>query len=194
MELTEPIENINQQLIDHFGIDTVTGQAMWRVAWSEDQFEKRYGTYDDFTPAGLYIRTVTEVRLAPKYRQWICEKYVLERLTIVPDVNLGDLPTNKTSYEPLYVFEDRHGNYLPPRFDACKFVIDTIYAATGKQSLAKYKDPEDSQEASLELKRQRVESLVEELFGDQSALDYTTVTGESIIVPRNFQGNLVKGD
>jgi hypothetical protein len=54
MELTEKIESINNQLIELYGIDTITGQAMWRVVWSEDQFEHRLGTYDDFS-GEIYI-------------------------------------------------------------------------------------------------------------------------------------------
>ena len=92
MELTEPVDSINKQLVDHFGTDTITGLAMWRVVFSEDQFEKRLGTYDDFTPSGIYLRTVTEVREVPKYRQWIKRKYVLENLVLIPDINKKELP------------------------------------------------------------------------------------------------------
>jgi len=190
MELTETIAKINSQLKDLFGIDTVTGLPIWRVVWSEDQFEHRLGTYDDVTENGIYLRTVTEVRYVPKYRQWIKEKYVLERLVVVPDINKEDLPTAKISYENLWTFEDKNGNYLPPRIDAAKFVIDTVYAAqygTKDHSLRKYHDPENSQEAYLETQKKRIDGLVEELFGEQSSLEGTTKTGESIIVPRNFE-------
>lgn len=188
MELTEKLNEINRQLKELFGIDTASTQPIWRIVWSEDQFEHRLGTYDDITPGGLYIRTVTEVRYVPKYRQWIHEKYVLERLVAVPDQNADELPTVKMSYEPIWVFEDKHGNYLPPKLEASKFIIDTIYAAQyGTKNLKKYHDPENSQEAQLELQKKRVDNIMEELWGDQSSLQGTTKTGETIIVPRNFE-------
>lgn len=182
MELTEPIKEINKQLIEHFGIDTISGLPIWRIVFSEDQFEYRYGTYDDITPAGLYLRTVTETRYVPKYRQWIQKKYVLERLTVVPEMNKEDLPDSKISYEPLWVFEDKHGNYLPPKFEASKFIIDTVYAAQySSHDLARYTDPENCQEAQIELKKKRVDVIVEELFGEDSGLTGLK-TRESVIV------------
>lgn len=188
MELTEPIETINARLIDFFGVDTLTGLPIWRVVWSEDQMEKRLGTYTDYTPSGIWLREVTEVREVPKYRQWIQQKFVLERLTLVPEVNQDELPTSKLSYEPLWVFEDRYGRYLPPKFEAAQLVIDTVYAVQySDHNLSRYKDPENSQEASIELKKQRVDEYIEQLFGDESGLLGTTITGESIIVPRNYK-------
>lgn len=178
MELTEPIESINQQLIDHFGIDTITSQPIFRIVWAADQLEKRMSK---FTRTGIELIHPMLMEL-PKYNQNDLdykERYILERLVLVPDINSIELPT-RMSYEPLWVFRDRNNNYLPPRFDASKMVIDVMYAALGKQSLAKYKNPEEDQEHSLELKRQRVDKLVEELFGDESNLLGRTITGEAV--------------
>lgn len=180
MLLTEPIETINRQLIDQFGLDTITGRPMFRVVWSEDQFEKRL---TNCTDEGLQL-LYPEVRELPKYRQWIKEKYVLERLVLVPDVSLEELAGEKLSYEPLWVFEDRYGNYLPPRFDAAKIVVDTVYAATGKQSLAKYKDEENTPEGKLK----RIAGIEQELFGNESSVgDALAHESGTIIVPRNYQ-------
>lgn len=189
MELTESVESINQQLREQFGIDTISGIPIWRVVWSEEQFEYRYGTYDDITPAGLYLRTVTETRWVPKYRQWIQKKYILERLVVIPDFNKEELPDSKISYEPIWTFEDKFGNYLPPKYEAAKFIIDTIYAVQySNHDLARYKDPEDSQEASLELKKQRVDKIVEELFGDElGQIGLDLLHGQAISVPRNYE-------
>jgi len=189
MELTERIDNINRQLVDLYGIDTITGLAMWRVVWSEDQFEHRFGTYDDFTESGIYIRTVTEVRYVPKYRQWIHNKYVLERLVVVPEISAGDLPATKLSYEPMYPFETNSGKYLPPRLDAAQFIIETVLASQGKSSLAKYKDPVSglSTEDYLEMKNKEIETLQEELFGNETDTGDAIAHGEAIIVPGNYK-------
>lgn len=188
MELTERVEDINKRLVDLFGIDTATGDAMWRVSWSEDQFEHRLGTYEDITPAGLYLRTVTEVRYAPKY-QHIDHKYILERLVAIPDCNENDLPAVKTSYELMWSFADKNDNPLPPKFEACQFIINLVYAAQygNKKGVQRYIDPDYCQEAELENRKKRIDNIIEELFGDQSSLQGTTKTGESIIVPRNFE-------
>lgn len=189
MELTESVESINNQLTNIFGIDTISGLSIWRIVWSEDQFEYRLGTYNDITPAGLYLRTVTEVRYVPKYRQWVEKKFVLERLVVVPDTNREELPASKISYEIIYVFEDINGNYLPPKWEAAKFVIDTIYAAQySNHNLRKYTDDEDTQEKSIELKKQRVDSIVEALWGEQSAFSDGIKSKETVhITDRDFE-------
>ena len=182
--------SINKQLIDLFGIDTESTQAIWRIVWSDDQFEWRKGVYDDITPAGIYLRTVEEVRHVPKYRQWIQQKYVLERLVAVPEMNREELPASKTSYEPIWTFEDKFSNFLPPRIDACQFIINTVYAAQyGTHNLKKFVDPEDTTEKYLENKKKETDRLVEELFGDQSTLGGETVkeSGSAIIVPSSYE-------
>jgi len=189
MELTEPVESINKQLLEHFGSDTITGLPMWRVVFSEDQYEKRFGTYDDFTPGGIYLRTVTEVREVPKYKQWIHSKYVLENLVLVPEVNKRDLPGVKLSYEPIFVFETGSHKYLPPKFEAAKLVVDTINAAKGQSNLAKYKDPMAglTTEEQILTKAAEIDKLQEELFGNESLVGDAMAHGEAIIVPRNYQ-------
>lgn len=181
MELTESVDVINKRLVEHFGIDTLSGSPIWRIVWSEDQFEKRLGVYDDYSPGGIYLRTVKEVREVPKYRQWIQKKYVLERLVVVPEMNQEELPTAKVSYEPIWVFEDKDGNYLPPKWEAAKFIIDTVYAAQyGNKNLRKYVDDEDSQEKSLQLKQKRVDEIMEALWGDQAAHHDAVINKEAV--------------
>ena len=189
MELAEDIDYINKSLRDFFGNDIVTGLSMFRVVWSEEQFEKRRGTYDDYTPAGLYICTVTEVREVPKYNQWIKERYVLERLVAIPEISQDDLPVSRISYEPLWVFEDVKGTYLPPKLTACKLVIDTVYASMGRGLLAKYKDPDNSTEAERENTRSRVAKIQDELFGDETIISDALARKEGIVVPHTYKGD-----
>jgi hypothetical protein len=179
MELTEPIESINKQLVSLFGIDSDTGRPMFRVVSSWDQYEKRL---TNITPEGFKLQ-YPQVLEKPKYNQndvdWK-DKYILERLVIVPLANQEELPTSGMSYEPLWVFKDNMNNPLPPRVDACKLVIDTMYAALGKSSMAKYVDPEINPEQSAHEKAMRVQELEEQLFGDESNLLLRTVTGEAV--------------
>jgi hypothetical protein len=184
-ELTESIDSINKQLERLFGVDTVTGAVMWRVVWSENQMEKRLMYTTD---EGLQLLS-PEVRLVPKYRQWIHERYVLERLVVVPDVNANELPTQKLSYEPMWVFETQLGRYLPPRLDACKIVVDTVYSAMGKSNLAKYKDPDSKQEEALENHKVKIDKLVGDMFGNETEVGDALAHKEAIVVPRNYEKN-----
>lgn len=191
MMLPVEVDLINKRLIDLFGIDTITGMSIWRISWSDDQFEHRL---TDCADSGI-ILAKPEVRYLPKYAQWIHQKYILERLVLIPEINQRDLPATKLSYECLYVFQDRFENALPPKLEACQFIINTVLAAqaTAKAMLMgnerpdhmpmkRYTDPENTQEASLQLKKERVDRITEELFGEDSGLTGLR-TGESIISP-----------
>lgn len=185
-ELPEDVKRINQQLIDHFGVDTVTGHAMWRVSWSNDQYEKRLTEY---TNEGLKL-LYPEVRELPKY-QWIKDRWILERLCLIPDINIAELPTQKQSYECMYPFQNAYTNdALPPNFEAARFVVNAVYAALGKSSMRKYVDEEAQN--PIESRAKRINKLQEELFGDESSLLGRTITGEAVAYtgePKEDQSN-----
>jgi len=165
----ESLKRINQRLVDHFGRTPDNGEPYWRIVWSEDQFENRYGTYEDRTPEGFLIREVTEWRKVPKYRQWIHEKYVLERLIVVPLTDEKTLST-QLSYEPIYIFEDKTGNSLPPNWIAAKFIVETVNRNMEQHDGVKYKDPESTPDEAKEVKEQRLKDIEESLFGNETEL------------------------
>lgn len=183
MELTESIKSINEQLSNLFGTDTLTGLAIWRVAFSSTQYEKRLV---DVTDSGVQLLT-PEVRLVPKYN-YINDKYILEQLVLVPEVSQKELAGAKMSYEPLWTFEDNNGNYLPPTIQACKFVIDTVYTALGKAGHGpKYKDPDSDPEEAVENRINRVKKLQEELFGNETQVSDSLAYHGGIVVPSNYK-------
>jgi len=174
MELRESIESINKKLLDEFG--TEFGDApRFRIVFSEDQYEKRF---TDRTDEGFELLQ-PEVRLLPKYKQYIREKYILERL--IPVVGETDLIT-KVSYEPAWVFQDKHGNYLPPFFEGCRHVIESMFQAIGRaDTFKRYKDPDTTPEyRAAELKR-----VEDELFGNETNMtdDLHTGAGVSLAQP-----------
>jgi len=103
---------------------SITGEVLYRLVWSDKIFEHRFGTYNDFTPSGLFIRSVTETRLVRKYsyinERWVFEKWAPGNLTAsreLPDAINGD-------YIPVYVFEDNKGNYLSPTEKSLGFILN----------------------------------------------------------------------
>lgn len=191
------VDVINKSLKDLYSVDIVTGQPIFRVVYSEDQFEKRWM---DTTDSGIQLLN-RELREVPKYRQWLQNKHLLERLVVVPEINANDLPGQKLSYEPLFVFESGNGDYLPPTLQICKFCIDNVLAAqaeikymqTGKVSkdrhlMAKYKE---TNEEHLKKQKDRIDSIQNELYGDESGLLGMTLneSGPTIIVPHKQFGD-----
>jgi hypothetical protein len=166
MLLREPIETINTRLIEEFGTDINCGDyPKFRVVFSDDEYETRMV---DCTPDGFYLEH-PEVRLVPKYKQFIRAKYILERL--MPVEGETDL-LEKFSYEPLWTFQDKNGNYLPPFFDGCKFIIESMYEAMGKKGcFTKYKDTNISREE----REAEIQKMQEQLFGNET--DVTDALG-----------------
>lgn len=183
--MAEKIETINQFLRDNYGIDTDDSIPIFRVVWSEDQFEKRLTKFNDNGTELLH----PEVRTVPKY-SYLKDVYVLERRVLVPEVNREELAGLQKSYEPLWNFKQEDGTPIPPSIQGCKFIIDTVYAALGKKNLSKYKDPMDglTPAEAYELNKQRVDKIYEELFGDESSLGGEThnASGSAVIVPENY--------
>lgn len=176
----EPIESLNRQLMDLYGIDTVSGDPIWRIVWSDSQIEKARITR---TPEGLELMfpTVMEV---PKY-PYIKERWVLERLVLIPEINQDELPASKKSYEPMWTYQTGKGDFVYPTMPATQFIVDTVYAALGKQSLAKYK--EDEKFTTEEGRLQRVDELEEELFGNETEIGDALHYKEGIVVPSSFK-------
>jgi len=170
MELREPIEDINKKLLSEFGRE-LDGRPRFRVVFSDDIYEKRM---TDRTADGFSL-LIPEVRVLPKYKQWIKAKYILERL--VPVVGETDL-VEKTSYEPAWVFQDKNGNYLPPFFDGCKLVIDSLMEKMGHVGHVKYKDKNVSKEERLaEIKR-----VEDQLFGNETDVGDALAYGTGVTV------------
>jgi hypothetical protein len=172
MELRENIERINEKLVGRYGKES-DGRPRFRVVFSEDEYEKRL---TDFTDEGFELLE-PEVRLLPKYKQWINQKYILERL--IPIVGETDLVT-KTSYEPCWVFQDKYGKYLPPFFDGCVHVIESLLGAINKANThTRYKDKNVSREEHLA----HLKKVEDDLFGNETEMTDNLHIGAGITVP-----------
>lgn len=160
----ETIQAINERLVRDYGkLDDL--MPFWRVSWSEDQFEKRLSSYTDEGFELLF----PEVRLLPKYKQWIQNKYILERLTVVPEIQQHEIPSDKITYEPVWVFENNKGEALPPNWSAIQLIIKSVHDAQGYKG-TKYKDPYSDPKTVLDVKKKEVEDLETALFGNETVL------------------------
>lgn len=167
----ESLENVNRLLVDRFSSDSSTNQAIWRLSWSDDQLEKRRM---NCTPEGIQLLH-SEVFLVKKY-PYIKSKWVLERLVVIPDFQQDELPVSKLSYEPIYTFD------IFPSMQAILFIVDTVYAALGKKSMAKYVDPDTSEE----VRQNRIKELHQELFGNETDVGDALAYKQGVTVPRNY--------
>ena len=171
MELRESIESINKNLLYEYGSE-FGDSPRFRVVFSEDQYEKRW---TNFTDEGFEL-IHPEVRLLPKYKQFIQAKYILERLVPVPEGVETDLIT-KVSYEPAWVFQDSKGNYLPPFFEGCVYIIDSLRVRMGMQNtFTRYKDKNESPEERLA----KIKKVEDDLFGNETNMTDDLHSGSGV--------------
>ena len=172
MELRETIESINYKLEKEFGKD-LDNRPRFRVVSSEDEYELRLTEY---TNEGFELAQ-PEVRRLPKYKQWIHQKYILEHLIPLPP---GSDLTEKMSYVPIWTFQDKKGNYLPPFFDGCKFVIESMLMAMGRRdTFVRYRDKNISREEH----EAHIQKVQNELFGNETDMTDDLHYGSGIVVP-----------
>lgn len=175
--MTDEVKRINDSLKDNYGIDTVTGQAMWRVVFSDDQLEKRVTKFSD---GGIQLM-FPEVREVKKY-PWIKHKWGLEHLVLVPEHQQAELCGIKQSYEWIFSFDDKNGTPLPPKYEVCQFVIMMIEMAKdeAQPGIAKYvEDPEKAKKELAEME--------EYLHGNETDVADHLMYGTGVAVPSNYE-------
>lgn len=180
MELT-----IEGQLIKDF-LDLgpfipLTTTPMFRLVWSDDQYEVRKATIRDYF-AGIFIRERKVIENVEKYN-WIKERWILEQWYPPYLVLSEELPeSDKGSFEPIYVFEDKDKRALPLSIKAVKFLIHRIV---------------DKPRSSSMLIRSTIEEemMMKELAQtqyDEDSLEVSTPLqtqlrlGEAVQVPQNY--------
>jgi len=174
----ESIFILNKRLEDRFGRFHTTISPLWRLSWSNTQYEKRHGTYRDFVPGtNILLREVSEVREVKKY-PYIENRWILERLVEVPEINQNEL-TTRLSYECIWAFKlAQH-----PTWNAIEFLVDVC-----SDGMHEHKVPNKgpNHEEAIEERKKRIQLIQEELFGDESEIADALHYGQGIIVPSKF--------
>ena len=160
------------------------GRPLYRLVWSNDQIELRHGMYQNVVEfvdnegrkKDLYLGEQEQTKRTLKYPnnpdRWVLEKlYHFPPNPELPESGQGD-------YEPLWVFQDKEGNYLSPEW----FAIDYIIAsdARGPQSNKSYFDNMEEFE-----KKRRKEAIAKALGVDlnPSRVESSFAFKEAVALP-----------
>ena len=155
---------INQYLKDNYGT-TLEGHPKFRVVWSGNLTEKRFGTFNEHTEGGIFLREVTGVQTVPKY-PFSSDRWVLEHFEGLDDTTQKELVENKYSYEPLYVFQDAKGNFLPLKRDICEIIVFFW------MNRHLYKKTPYEREAEYELMEEKKKEKMRQLIGENMSSPY----------------------
>jgi hypothetical protein len=144
--MLETIQNLNKYL--EIKGKTLEGKPLYRLVWSDDQFEFRKGLFKEFL-GETFLREFTGVKEVRKYN-YIHSRYILERHFPPEYCNSAEI-ANPNYYEPVYVVQDRFGSYLEPNIKVLDFLISAAEnsTATSEQELInnlKEKDEKEIQE------------------------------------------------
>lgn len=151
-DLPGSLEDINKWIADQYG-RALDGQPNFRLIWTSNALEKRWGDFVDRTPSGMLIRKVTEVREVMKY-PWIPNRWGLEKLTPV-------------GYELFYPFEDENRNPLPVIYEALELVLH--FVTTGKVGSVKERMG-DSQERFKKEQEEEIKKIEDEIENEAPLL------------------------
>jgi hypothetical protein len=170
MHTSPHINDINKKLAEVYD-KTLDGRPIFRVVWSNDQFEVRNGTFNEFY-GRIFLRTVTGARVVRKY-SYIQERWILEKWFPIEPTH--ELPS-PDGYEIIYLFEDKNGNALPVIWPAleliCHVALNPMDSIHIKQALDETQQKKDSAEVAY----------FEDMF-DSSALQSRFHFDEAILLP-----------
>lgn len=112
---------INSQLAKNYGFSD-NGRQIFRVVWSENVSETRESEFDCFA-GDIYIGTSRSVRRTKKY-SYLNDKWILEKLVYNPTHEIKG--SEFGNYEPIYVFQDGKGNFLPLNRRVVEIILDSL--------------------------------------------------------------------
>lgn len=155
---------LNRWLEETYG-KTVDGKPLFRLVWSDEQFEHRLGTFRDFY-GDILVREVTEVRYTLKYPFIDPPTWVLEKIyPVTPEAVNAGLVATKESWEMIYAFQDKEGNPLPlarEMLEAALYLFFKFYIQTTPKDRLDYRYQRLA-ERDKELKQQNKDRIGDNL-------------------------------
>lgn len=168
----ESLKIVNERLKSTFG-RFEDGRANYKIVFAADEREIRLDE-----KSGHYIE------------QWKYtthrDCWVLERL--IPVAGNIELIT-KTSYEPIWFYYDKNQKPLPYDWDITLIVIEALHKAAAGSIGVKYKDPDAglTTEDQIEKRKLEIDTLVEDLFGNETNVSDALAYHDGVSVPSNYE-------
>ena len=169
----EQLDLFNRVLTVRFGL-LKDGMSLFRLIWTTDQTEVLKGEHDIITESGVWLRREYGPRRVLKY-PLIPDRYALEMFTVAPP----ELPEFPYTYEGVYFFQDKDGNYLEPIELAICYVARRKLLSFNHKPLS-----EAAIQAVSDEEAQRAEDYFFEVLDNAAPHLPTKMSiGEAVVVP-----------
>jgi len=164
----------NTKLLDTYG--RTFDRPTYRVVWGDNETEFRKTTH---SKEGILLANPVIMEF-PKYKQWNRGKYILESIVQVPTVS--DL-TTAINYEPVFTFMGPKKEMLPPKWEVCLIVINSLHKAMNQHFGGKYKQ---SDEEIARIDRIELDRIHEMLFGNETTVTDALAYGSGVSLSGSY--------
>lgn len=114
----DSLEVVNERLALYYGTE-LDGRARYRVSWTTTEIERRGGEFNEFY-GEIFLRKCVGIQDVKKY-PFDPDRWVIEKLFYIRN---PEIITEKPGcYEPLYIFKDKFGGYLPLNWKAVDLAV-----------------------------------------------------------------------
>ncbi len=182
----------NALLRQEYGEMPGSALPRFRVVWSTEQYEHRWGIYNIFSESGdIFLREERGVFYVPKYDNYEWKDcWVLERLASTAGNPYLEGIT-KLSFEPLWVF-GVGGSEKKPNWKAIQLLVRNSLFGDPNARAKSPSDLEEEERKKLELEKQKIKAMLSE---DTEGLAYNLKSGSAVSVNgfRELRDKVEKG-
>lgn len=153
-----------------------------RLVWSDDALELRFGNFNEFY-GSIFLRNFTGVKEVKKY-PWVKSRWVLERWYPPSVAYNPEIPESvKGSYEPIYIFQDRHDKPLPLSLRVVELICEHMFNRPPERE--QIKEGHELQEVARD--RDETNHLEDGL--EMSVISNQLHQGEAVVMPRKVKND-----
>lgn len=132
----------NRRLLEWYGRHRHDSRPLFRVVRAGDEFERRFGTFNDFY-GDIWYRQVTEERIVPKYPYLPPETFVFESLR--PNALPHEVREGPLIYDLVWALLDKNDKPMPLRWGPIELIVYNLFNPRPKPSPSDLADAEQKQ-------------------------------------------------
>jgi hypothetical protein len=173
---------VNKLLEDRYGKDVVRNKPKFRIIWSTNETEHRFGHYNVYYMSHIFLREEVGVLEVPKYPDFP-DCYVLENFVYNP---ISEIPESKHGhYEILYPFLSPSKKPLEPLFRVCEIIIYCVRHPRDPREIFNYLTEKDRRLFDSEVAY--FKDVFEDVGGSPLVVAMQHKSAVSLNVPRNYE-------